>query len=525
MNQTRQWQLRTGRFLTVGLLVVSSSCHNLSRGSSSSGRIQIIPVPQSLVLDAGAPFVLSDSTRLLFDGGAEAQRIAESLATLLRPSTGYSLPVLPASGARASSAIRLVLHPSSAPATDESYELTAAPAGILISAPQPAGLFRGVQTLRQLFPADVESHIGDRRPTWIIPAVTIQDAPRFAWRGAMLDVARHFFTVKEVKQFIDMAALYKLNVLHLHLADDQGWRIAIDSRPRLTGMGSSTQVGGGEGGFYTQAEYSDLVRYAAARYITVVPEIDMPGHANAAFIGYPDVSCGSRAPASYSGSDVGWSTFCVDSEASYALVDDIVREIAALTPGKYFHVGGDEVTILTHPQYVKFIERVQDIVSKHGKQMIGWEEITKARLLPTTIAQQWKSDSVRAALQYGSKILLSPANRTYLDMKYTPATELGLTWAGYVDLRTAYDWDPATYLTGVQEKDLVGIEAEIWSETVRNIGAVSYLALPRLPALAEVGWSSQRTRNFDEFRDRVAAHSARWNYLGMNFYRSPEVAW
>jgi hexosaminidase len=364
-----------------------------------------------------------------------------------------------------------------------------------------------------------------RGPGWTIPAVTIADQPRFAWRGAMLDVARHFFTVREVKQYIDLLALYKMNVLHLHLADDQGWRIAINSRPKLTEVGSVSQVGGGPGGFYTQQDYTDIVRYAQERYITIVPEIDMPGHTNAALAAYPELSCSSRPSATYTGTDVGWSTFCVDKEETYALIDDVVREISALTPGNYFHMGGDEVMVLTRDQYTRFVERVQDIVTRRGKQMIGWEEIAKARLNPTTIAQQWKSDSAQAALQYGAKILLSPASRTYLDMKYTAETELGLRWAALIEVRDAYDWNPATYMVGVPESQIVGVEAPLWSETVRSITAVEYLVMPRLPAIAEVGWTAQAARDWEGFRVRLASHAPRWRLLGVNYYASPQVPW
>ena len=192
-------------------------------------------------------------------------------------------------------------------------------------------------------------------------------------------------------------------------------------------MGSATQVGGGPGGFYTQAEYAEIVRYAQERYISIVPEIDMPGHTNAALIGHPELSCSRMPPAPYTGTEVGWSTFCPNKEETYALIDDIVRELAALTPGRYFHMGGDEVEVLTHDEYIKFVERVQEIVVKHGKEMIGWEEVGKARLRPTTLVQQWKSDSAVLALRSGAKLIMSPAKRAYLDMKYTPGTELGLT--------------------------------------------------------------------------------------------------
>ena len=361
---------------------------------------------------------------------------------------------------------------------------------------------------------------------WTIPVLTIADHPRFAWRGAMLDVARHFFTVDEVEQYIDLLALYKLNVLHLHLSDDQGWRIEIKSRPNLAVMGGRTQVGGGTGGFYTQDEYAGIVRYAQERYITIVPEIDMPGHINAALIGYPEVACSQRPPALYSGTDVGWSTLCADKEETYALVDDIVREIAALTPGRYFHMGGDENHVLGRDAYTRFVERAQEIVARNGKQTIGWEEIARARLKPTTIAQAWQTDSVAAlALQYGAKVLLSPGPRTYFDMKYTESTELGLTWAGLIEARDAYEWDPATYMKGVTESNIVGVEAQMWSETLRNITAVQYLAIPRLPALAEVAWTPQAGRRWEDFRERVATHAPRWNFLGVNYYRSPQIPW
>jgi hexosaminidase len=322
-----------------------------------------------------------------------------------------------------------------------------------------------------------------------------------------------------------MLALYKMNVLHLHLTDDQGWRIEIKSHPKLALVGGVSGVAGGSGGFYTQADYTDIVRYAQARFVTIVPEIEMPGHSGAALTAYPELSCSSRAAGTYTGTDVGWSTMCPDKEGTYALIDDVVREVAALTPGPWFHIGGDEVATLADSQYVKFITRAQDIVTRHGKIMVGWEEISKARLRPTTISQQWKSDSVAAALQSGAKVLLSPASKVYLDMKYTPSTELGLAWAAIVEVRDAYDWNPATYAPGLTESSIVGVEAPVWGETVRNIGAVNFLAFPRLPAIAEVAWTPQTGRDWASFRTRVATHAPRWRYVGVNYYPSPQVPW
>jgi hexosaminidase len=291
-------------------------------------------------------------------------------------------------------------------------------------------------------------------------------------------------------------------------------------------MGGATQVGGGTGGYYTQDDYAEIVRYAQERYVTIVPEIDMPGHINAALVGYPELSCSNRPTALYSGTDVGWSTLCADKEDTYAFVDDVVREIAAITPGGYFHMGGDENQVLSREAYTRFVERVQDMVDRRGKHMIGWEEIARARLSPTTLAQAWATDSVAAgALKYGAKVIMSPGPRTYLDMKYNESTELGLKWAGLIEVRDAYDWDPATYMKGVTESDVVGIEAPMWSETVRNIAAVEYLAVPRLPALAEVAWTPQAARNWESFRERLASHAPRWNLLGVNYYRSTQIPW
>jgi len=487
---------------------------------------RIIPSPASLTLTGGAPFELTRTSRITLAGSSpEMAAIGDWLAGLIRRPTGFPVPVATAAAGGGLGAIELRISTDAPSLGEEGYQLTVTTDSVRLVASSAAGLFRGAQTIRQLLPADIESEIGVARYIWEIPALTIIDHPRFAWRGSMLDVARHFFTVREVEQYIDILALYKLNVLHLHLADDQGWRIQINSRPKLTAVGALTQVGGGAGGFYTQQDYQDIVRYAQARYITVVPEIDMPGHINAAVVAYPELACSSRPPALYTGINTGWSTLCVDKEETYAFVDDVVRELSALTPGPYFHMGGDEVTTLTPEQYTRFVERVQAIVNKYGKRLIGWEEITKARLNPTTLAQQWKSDSATAALRYGSKLVLSPAPKAYLDMKYVPATELGQHWAGYVEVRDSYDWDPATYVPGVTESDVAGVEAPVWSETPRNITAVEYLAIPRLPAIAEVGWTPQAARGWDSFRTRLAAQETRWHYLGINYYRSPQIPW
>ena len=497
---------------------------------------RVVPAPASVVAGSGAQFVLTPQTAISVAGGdSGAARVGEMLATLLRPATGFRLPVSASGGALARGTIALRL--GGPPALgDEGYELAITSDSVRLVAARPAGLFRGMQTLRQLLPAGIEAEQSVLRTdsVWSLPVGRIVDQPRFAWRGGMLDVSRHFFTVDEVKQYIDLLALYKLNVLHLHLSDDQGWRIQIDTWPKLTTVGGATEVGGGPGGYYTKADYADIVRHAQDRFINVVPEIDMPAHTAAAIAAYPELGCSRPAPDSsfsspvpglYTGIHVGFSALCHDKDVTYRFVDDVVRELAAMTPGPYLHLGGDEVEVLSHAQYAAFVERVQGIVAQHGKTMVGWDEIGRARLRPGTVAQMWRSDTSMAAQRQGAKLVMSPATKAYLDMKYTPANELGHRWAAYIEVRTAYDWDPVTHFRGVTERDVLGVEGPLWTETVPSISAAQYLLLPRLPAIAEVGWTAASGKDWERFRGRLAAHAPRWRLLGLNYYPSPQVAW
>jgi hexosaminidase len=311
--------------------------------------------------------------------------------------------------------------------------------------------------------------------------------PRFEWRGAMLDVARHFFGVDDVKRFVDAIAPLGLNRLHLHLTDDQGWRIEIESWPRLAEIGGATAVGGGPGGYYTKAQFRELVAYAGAQGVTIVPEIDLPGHVNAALVAYPELAPAGYDAQPYTGIDVGFSTLDVSNELTYSFVDDVVREVAALTPGAWFHLGGDEAAATPRADYIRFVERVLEIVRAHGKVPVGWEEIARAKLPPGTIVQHWKDEELaRAAVAQGARVLMSPATRTYFDMKLDPLTKLGLVWAGYVSLDDAAGWDPATQVDGVGEADIVGVEGCLWSETFETYADVESMAFPRLDALAAI---------------------------------------
>jgi hexosaminidase len=461
-------------------------------------------------------------------GDDQAIWIAKYLAEVIGLAASPQAPrVEVASGSVPIGAIRLQLGDASIIGS-EAYELTSTPEGVTIRANQPAGLFYGVQTFRQMMPAFIEYSAvrPDKARPVVAAAGRIVDQPRFSWRGAMLDVARHFMPVSDVKRYVDLMSLYKLNRLHLHLADDQGWRIEIKSWPNLTTHGGSTQVGGGTGGFYTQQEYADLVQYAADRFITIVPEIDMPGHTNAALASYAELNCDNVARDLYTGIEVGFSALCVDKDITYRFISDVVREIAALTPGPWFHIGGDEVKTLTSEQYVRFIERVQTIVQSHGKQMVGWDEVSSAQLLATSVVQHWRPKASPAeAIAKGAHVIMSIASKAYLDMKYDRSTPIGLSWAGYVDVNDAYDWDPATLAAPAPESALLGVEAPLWSETVATIQDVEFLAFPRLLGIAEVGWSASETRDWNAFKERLGAQGPRLTALGVNFYRSPIVPW
>jgi hexosaminidase len=490
--------------------------------------IAVVPAPAS-VRTTGSQFTLAPQSKIVVAPSSQAARpVAAQLAAVLRRSTGYELPIV--GTGFAAHDIRLDLAPSGT--GDEGYRLEAGADGLALRAETPAGLFHGVQTLRQLLPARVESDHVQPGP-WSVPGVRIADEPRFSWRGAMLDVSRHFFSVAEVERYIDQLALYKINTLHLHLADDQGWRIMIDSWPRLATYGGSTEVGGGPGGYYTKQDFAEIVRYAADRFMTVVPEIDSPGHTNAALASYAELNCDGVAPPLYTGTAVGFSSLCVAKKITYEFLDDVIREITAQTPNPYYHIGGDEAHSTKHDDYIRFVNREQDIVHRYGKRMMGWQEIAAADAARGSVAQYWHPASgsqsgttlARTAVSKGMKIVMSPANRAYLDMQYNPQTPLGLHWAGYVEVRDAYEWDPATLVDGVGESDVLGVEGPLWSETLDESPDIEFMAFPRLPGLAELGWSPATGRSWDEYRFRLAAQGPRWDALGINYYRSPQVPW
>ncbi|MFC0864742.1 beta-N-acetylhexosaminidase [Sphaerimonospora cavernae] len=581
-DRSRHPRARTITALTVGALLTASLTGAMTNGGASADATavpvapRVVPLPVSMTSGkAGDAFTLGSGARIVVND-ASAVAVADRLAAILRPSTGYALPVSKAPAVAGD--ISLAVGDPGVPDA-EGYRLDVTHSGVEIVAANGHGLFNGVQTLRQLFPIWVESRT-ERPAGWTIPGVKISDYPRYQYRGAMLDIGRHYEPPSVIKTYIDEIAAYKVNTLHLHLSDDQGFRIAIDGRPELTDIGGQYSGGtskpqdGAEnadpGGYWTQADYVDVVKYAASRFVTIVPEIDLPGHTNAIIMSYasdeaqaykggtiydPSVNCSNKKPPVWNLSNqVNFSALCPDSPLTWKIVTDIIEQLSALTPGPYLHIGGDEVSppLLSHDQYRDFVARTAKIVKVQGKTAMGWNEIGVAPFgsdpeMPQGVVQYWGvapagagGDSARTAVQKGMKIVMSPANKTYLDMKYTPGTPIGTSWACVCDNDVFYDWEPSTLvpertasgttLPAVTDEHIIGVEAPIWTETLKNLSHIEFMAFPRLTAIAEIGWSPKPgsdhpDRSLASFKVREAAQGGRWQVKGQNFYPSAQVPW
>jgi hexosaminidase len=477
-----------------------------------------------VVAEPSSSFVIGAHAAIAVSG-ASVQPVGFDLAGMLRPATGFALPVVTRQGRAGDISLGLAANDPTLGA--EGYTLVVTPTGVTIEANQPAGLFDGIQTLRQLLPSELEAPSVQAGP-WVVPGARISDYPRYAYRGAMLDVARHFFPVATVERYIDELAMYKINVLHLHLSDDQGWRLAVEGWPALTTVGSRTAVGGGSGGFYTESDYTAIVNYAQAHFITVVPEIDMPGHVGAALSSYASLNCDGIARPINTSENVGHSSLCVGKPAVDQFLTAVIGELAKLTPGPYIHIGGDEAASTSAADYALFVSKAAQVVKADGKIPMGWADIASADIPVGTVAQYWDfrtgSPLARAAVGKGAQLVMSPADHAYLDQKYTPATTLGLDWAGTHEVEDAYNWDPATVVSGLAA-DVIGVEGPLWTETLTSLQDLQYMAWPRMAELAEVGWTPQGQRNWSTFAPRLAAQGVAWRLLGINYYASPLVAW
>ncbi len=385
-----------------------------------------------------------------------------------------------------------------------------------LRAADEAGAYWAVQVLSQ---ACSDGHI---------PHFECTDSPVFPFRGVMLDIARHFYGVEEIERVIDIASGYRFNQLHLHLSDDQGWRLEIPERPLLTEHASSWDVSGGSGGFLTTADYAHLQDYALARHLTIVPEVGFPGHTHAALIAYPEISPDDEVREPYLGDDVGFSAVDLRSDASWEFIDDVVGSVARSTIGPRIHLGGDEALTLQRDEYLVFVERLGKLVASHGKELIMWQEAAGADLPPGSLIQYWDPKQNPAHLADAAqdptvRFIASPGDRTYLDHLHAAGDPYGQTWAGALDVRKAYEWQPADELPSVPASSIIGVEACLWTEYVTTFDRLTAQLLPRLPAIAEVAWGSPR--DWDRFGAAIVAHSRTWESQGLAFHRSTEIDW
>jgi hexosaminidase len=517
----------------------------------------LVPRPVSVAETGGPGYRLGPEASIAAIGDG-AQAPAAYLAKVLRPSTGYKLPVVPRRRGQGQIVVKVGsgLGPSGRP---EGYDLRTNPAKVTIEAATANGALNGVQTLRQLFPQWVESP-ARVRTAWTVPQVAISDYPRLAYRGMMLDVARSFYPVDEVKKYIDAAAQFKINRLHLHLSDDQGWRIALDNPadnpsgidyPKLTSVSGGTartrndagqQMGKDLGvtGFYTKADYREIVRYAGASGMTVVPEIDMPGHTNAALHAIPQLNSAGSKPAREPGEttvpangtpNVGYSSFDAANPATYEFTKQVLTQIAELTPGPYLHIGGDESHSTSHADYTTMVDAFTGQVDALGKTVVGWNE-TAGTSLPqgNAVVQFWNGNRnavANAVTSRGAKVILSPAGNAYVPQKQDSRQPQGGTWAcgGPCGLDRHYGWDPGTYIPGISEDSVLGVESALWGEFIRRLPQAQYYSYPRLIATAEVGWTPQAKRDYTGFTDRLAAVGGRLTLQGVNFFPAAGVPW
>jgi len=506
----------------------------------------VVPLPRSIHAGSGA-FALNGQTRIVATGDS-ARATATMFHDWLRDAHGLDLAI--GDGVPHKDEHNVVWFETSKAkrgASAEAYRLTADERRIHIIGAD-AGVFYGMQTLMQLLPATKQD-----RPD--IAAVEIDDAPRFAWRGLHLDTGRHFFPVAFIEKYLDVMAMYKLNTFHWHLTEDQGWRIEIKKYPRLTEFGSrrrETVVGEninpyvGDGipygpGYYTQDQVREIVAYAAARHISVIPEIEMPGHAQAALAAYPQFACTPGPFEVWTNWGVSENIYC-PSEATFAFLDDVLTEVAALFPAPYIHIGGDEAPktawkkselaqAIIKREHLKdeeelqswFIRRVEKIVHAKGKRIIGWDEILEGGLAPDATVMSWRGEQGGiAAAKQNHDVVMSPGEYCYLDHAQGPAESELFPLNGHLPIAQVYAYDPQPAILSARERaHILGVQGNVWSEHMPNAEVVEYAAFPRALALAEVGWSAQSTRDYADFERRLANQYPRLDREGIR-YRIPE---
>ena len=504
---------------------------------------KIIPAPVEMTFQTGC-YMLSPKTVIVARTEGERQ-VAKFLADRLSKTTGFDLRIAPRGTG-------ITLRIADIPAGPEGYRLTATSNGVEVVGQSARGLFWGCQSLLKLLPPEVYGEKQIQNAPWGVPAVTIKDEPCYPYRGMHLDAGRHFFTVAEVKKFIDYIAMHKMNTFHWHLTEDQGWRIEIKKYPKLTGVGSireSSPQRGSHGKvqdgvqygpfFYTQDQIRDVVAYAGERYIEVIPEIEMPGHSVAALTSYPELGCTGGSYKVRTTWGVAEDVFCAGNEQTFKLLEGVIDEVCALFPSKYIHIGGDECPKTrwnkcpkcqarmksenlkdAHQLQSYFVTRIEKYINSKGKRIIGWDEIMEGGLAPNATVMAWRGAGAGiAAAKAGHDVIMTPSVSYFaFNESVSPGEPEG--FRGPVTLAAVYQFDPAAGLTGPAAQHILGSQGCCWSEYFHDFKMVEYNIHPRMSALSEVLWTPKKNRDLNDFTSRFSTQMERLKAMGAN-YRDP----
>lgn len=538
------------KFVVLILVVSLCSCNSKIKTFTESD-IKIIPKPADLKL-GGGNFEFTQNTKFVI--GNEAQEnISKSLINKFNKASGWDLELV--NEAPQNNFIQFITDPNF---ENEAYNLEVSKENIKITAKGNAGFIYGLESIRQLLPVAIESSEIASNEEWIIPTISINDKPRFQWRGLMLDLSRHFFEKKYIKEVIDGLAMHKMNVLHLHLVDDQGWRIEIKKYPKLTDIGAwrvdqedkhwnsrdavKSDDKGTYGGFLTQEDLKELVKYAQSKNVEIIPEIEMPAHVSSAIAAYPELSCFEKPIGVPSGGV--WpitDIYCAGKENTFEFLENVLLEVIDIFPSKYIHIGGDEATKTNWnkcPHCKKrmkseglhdveqlqsyFIKRMEKFINSHDRKLVGWDEILEGGLAPDATVMSWRGvkGGIEAAEQ-GHDVVMTPGTHCYFDHYQGPQNEEPLAWGGYTPLSKVYQFDPIVEdLTETETKHILGGQANLWAEQIQTEAHSEYMIFPRLAALSEALWSPKESRNWEDFSSRIFSMFKRYDYLDINYAKS-----
>lgn len=525
-------------FTAIILLIFTVSCQKEQSQSYNKG-INITPAPQKIIQNEGV-FTITGATTVVISENDSLELIADGFIQKVALSSGLNLEK---TTTNSNNAIEIKVN-EELKLKPEGYIINVTPEKITLEGKTAKGAFYGIQTLLQLLPAEIESRLIVENLSLKVPAVEITDEPRFPYRGMHLDVCRHFFSIEFIKKQLDIMAMFKMNYFHWHLTEDQGWRIEIKKYPKLTSIGSKRIEADGttHEGFYTQEQIKEVVKYAAERFITVIPEIELPGHALAALTAYPEYSCkgGPYTVRNYWGVEA--DVYCAGNEKTFDFLNDIIDEVVLLFPSEYFHIGGDECPKERwkecrkcqyrirkeklkdeHELQSYFVQRVQKMLAKHGKKMIGWDEILEGGLAPDATVMSWRGEEGGiAAANAGHDVIMTPGSWCYLDHFQGSAKVEPIAIGGYTTLEKSYSYEPIpTQIAQDKTHHVLGTQGNVWSEYLYNEEITEHRIYPRIIALAEVGWTDKKNKNFEKFYQRMQNQFVRLDLHDIN-YRVPK---